>query len=347
MPTIKDVAREAGVSIATVSYVINNKDGAVSESTRKQVWEAIERIGYTPNVTARNLQSSQTKLIGYSWHRVLPGQVNSILDHFTYYLAQSAEAAGYHILTFTHDADNWESVYTDLIRTKRVDGFVLSDTQYNDPRIRFLLDHKFPFVSFGRANPEWDFAYVDTDGRHGVLEIANYLIHLGHRRIAMIAWPEDSISGGYRVDGYLEAMRKAKLPVPANYIWRGVHEVQTGCDAMEYWCRLPKAEQPTAVIAISDLIAIGALNGAEANGLVVGKDISIAGYDDVPLGQYLRPALTTVRQPIPEISAMIVRLLQAMIAGETPPKHRILVPPRLIVRNSCGAPTPEQGRSTD
>jgi DNA-binding LacI/PurR family transcriptional regulator len=338
MPTIKDVAKEAGVSIATVSYVINNKDGAVSENTRKQVWEAIDRIGYKPNVNARNLQASQTKLIGYSWHRVLPGQVNSVLDTFTYYLAQSAESAGYHILTFTHDDDNWESVYTDLIQSKRVDGFVLANTQYNDPRIEFLLERKFPFVSFGRSNPEWDFVYVDTDGRQGVMEIVRYLVKLGHKKIAMIAWPQNSITGSYRVQGYLDAMTEAKIPLRPEYLWRGEHDVQTGCDAMMYWHTLPKTEQPTAVIAISDLIAIGLLNGAEGLGLVVGKDISVAGYDDVPLGQYLRPALTTVRQPIPEISQQIVQMLQAVIHGEVPQPHQVLMPPRLIVRESCGKP---------
>lgn len=336
MPTIKDVAKEAGVSIATVSYVINHKDGAVSETTRKQVWAAVERIGYKPNVNARNLQASRTKLIGYSWHRVLPGQVNSVLDHFTYYLAQSAEAAGYHILTFTHDETNWQAVYSDLIRSKRVDGFVLSNTEHNDPRIQFLIDEKFPFVSFGRANRQWDFNYVDTDGRHGMTEIVNYLIRLGHQQIAMIAWPEDSITGSFRVDGYLDAMRRAGLEVPHNYLWRGEHDVQTGCDAMDYWYSLPKRQQPTAIVAITDLIAIGVLNGAEKNGLVVGKDLSVTGHDDVPLGQYLRPALTTVRQPIPEISQMVVRMLNTLMDGEVPDQHQVLIAPRLIVRESCG-----------
>jgi DNA-binding LacI/PurR family transcriptional regulator len=341
MPTIKDVAKEAGVSIATVSYVINHKDDGVSETTRKQVWEAVARIGYQPNVTARNLQASQTKLIGYAWHRVQHGQVNALLDHFTYYLAQAAEAAGYHVLTFTHDTDNWESVYRDLIRTKRIDGFVLADTQYDDPRIRFLLEERFPFVSFGRANPNWDFVYVDTDGRQGVIDSVNYLVSLGHRRIAMIGWPEASSTGSYRLQGYQQAMQAAGLEVRPDYLWRGVHDFQTGSDAVAYWCRLPRSQRPTAVLAVSDIIAIGAMHGAQAHGLTVGRDLSVMGFDDVPLSQYLRPALTTVRQPIPEICQTLIQMFQSVINGETPKQRHVLMPPQLVVRDSCGAPLDE------
>jgi LacI family transcriptional regulator len=164
MPTIKDVAREAGVSIATVSYVLNNKSAFFSEGTRQQVLEAVERIGYSPNVTARNLKASETRLIGYAWHEVPYGQVNSVLDHFTYALAQAAEAAGYHVLTFTHPLHDPIPVYEDLIKTQRVDGFVLAGTIAGDERIRYLMEQGFPFVSFGRSNPGWTFPWVDTEG---------------------------------------------------------------------------------------------------------------------------------------------------------------------------------------
>src|SRR5215510_7425809 len=125
MPTIKDVAKAAGVSIATVSYVLNNKDSFVGKETRQQVLEAVERVGYRPNITARNLKSSQTRLIGYAWHEVPHDQVNPVLDRFTYHLAQAVEAAGYHLLTFTHPLHDPYPVYNEMIRTQRVDGFIL------------------------------------------------------------------------------------------------------------------------------------------------------------------------------------------------------------------------------
>jgi DNA-binding LacI/PurR family transcriptional regulator len=338
MPTIKDVAKEAGVSIATVSYVLNNKDTSVSKQTRRNVLEAIERIGYTPNITARSLKASQTRLIGYAWHEVPYDQVNPVLDRFTYYLAQAAEAAGYHILTFTHPTSNPLPVYDELIRTQRVDAFVLAGTVADDERIRFLMEADFPFVSFGRSNPDWDFHWVDTDGWAGVREAADYLIQLGHRRIGMAAWPDESISGSFRVQGYLDALADAGIPFHSEYLIRGEHTEAAGRAALAAWCDLPPDERPTAVLAITDLVAIGIMNEAERRGLVVGQDLSVIGFDDAPMGQYLRPALTTIQQPILEIGGALVNILESLLRQELPATRQVLIPPCLVVRSSCGVP---------
>jgi DNA-binding LacI/PurR family transcriptional regulator len=338
MPTIKDVAKEAGVSIATVSYVLNNKDTFVSKETRRQVLEAIERIGYTPNITARSLKASQTRLIGYAWHEVPYDQVNPVLDRFTYYLAQAAEAAGYHLLTFTHPLQSPIPVYDEMIRTQRVDAFVLAGTVVEDERIRFLKESGFPFVSFGRSNQDWDFPWVDTDGERGVYEATEYLVKLGHRRIAMAAWPEESISGKFRVQGYLDALGEAGILQHPDYLLRGEHSEAAGRAALAYWWDMPAEERPTAIVAITDLVAIGIMNEAEKRGLAVGRDVSVIGYDDAPMSQYLRPALTTVQQPIIEIGQGLITLLESVLRQEQPPVHHLLIPPRLVVRDSCGAP---------
>lgn len=336
MPTIKDVAREAGVSIATVSYVLNNKSGFVSQKTRLQVLDAIARVGYTPNTTARNLKSSQTRLIGYAWHKAPPHGVNSVLDSFIYYLAQAAEAAGYHLLTFTHPTQRPLPVYDELIRSGRVDAFVLSDTNDNDERIQFLMDVGFPFVSFGRSNPGWNFPWIDTDNQQGVREAVDYLIELGHKRIAMAAWPEKSLAGGYREAGYLEGMRTAGLHVHPDYLLRGEHNEQAGRAALAHWLALPPNEQPTAVIAISDLVAIGVMNEAEERGLLVGRDLSVIGFDDAPLVQYLHPGLTTVQQAIPEIGEALLGMLDTVLSKTESAPPQLLIPTRLIKRDSCG-----------
>lgn len=336
MPTIKDVAREAGVSIATVSYVLNNKAAAISESTRHEVLAAVQRIGYTPNVTARNLKLSQSRLIGYAWHKVSLGQVNSVLDRFAYYLAHTAEAAGYHLLTFTYPITDPIPVYDELIRTGRVDAFVLADTTSSDERIRFLLDQEFPFVSFGRANPAWDFPYVDTDGRAGMFDAVQYLIELGHRRIACVGWPEDSASGNERVAGYVQALQNAGISPRPDYIYRGDLSEQTGRSALAYWCAFAPEDCPTAVVAVSDLMAIGVMNEAEQRGFVVGKTLSVVGFDDTPMVQYLRPALTTVQQPIPEIGQTLIAMLEALLDKRTPQPRQLLLPPTLVVRGSAG-----------
>jgi DNA-binding LacI/PurR family transcriptional regulator len=341
MPTIKDVAKEAGVSIATVSYVLNNKITFVSEDTRQIVLQAIQRVGYTPSVTARNLQANQTRLIGYAWHPIPNGQVNPVLDQFTYYMAHAAEEAGYHILTFTCSKENPVPIYEELIKRQRVDAFVLAGTNTDDPRIEFLIEKKFPFVCFGRSNPEWQFDYVDTDGESGMRQATEYLIRLGHRKIAFVAWPKTSLAGNYRLQGYMNAMRHAGLPVPPEYIIHVEQDQESGRTALRRWLQLPAEMQPTAIIAVTDLIAIGVMNEAKERGMVIGRDLSVIGYDNAPLVEYYSPALTTLEQQIPEMGHILIQMIEGMFQKQQRDLVQLVVPPRFIVRESCGVPRSE------
>jgi len=338
MPTIKDVAREAGVSIATVSYVLNGKTEAISEETRGRVWDAARKIGYRPNVTARNLRSSQSRLIGYAWHDITLESTSTVLDRFTYAMARSAEAAGYHLLTFTYPSENPIPVYEEMISTGRVDGFVISSTVQNDPRVNFLIEREFPFASFGRANDAWDFLWVDTDGAAGIGTAVDYLVGLGHRKIGMAAWGEGSLTGDFRVSGYFEALERAGITLKAGDVLRGENDEQAGRNALAAWWERPASERPTAIVAISDVVAIGIMDEAERRGLVVGRDLSVIGFDDTPMSPYLRPPLTTLRQPIAEIGAALIAMLEGAIRGEPPAERQLLLPPELIIRESCGAP---------
>lgn len=340
MPTIKDVAREAGVSTATVSYVLNQKKAyLISPATRDLVLAAVKKVGYAPNTAARNLKVSQSHLIGYAWHVAPSTGMNSVLDSFTYYLARAAEEAGYHLLTFTHSANGSLPVYEEMIRSGRVDAFVLSDTTNDDARIPYLLEQGFPFVSFGRSNPDWDFSWVDTDGQAGIEQAVKYLLDLGHRRIAMAAWPEDSISGNARAAGYINTMRAAGLSIPPVYIQRGEHSEEAGRRAFNCWMQLPVKERPTAVVCVTDLVASGVMIEAEEHGLVVGRDLSVVGFDDAPLAQYIRPSLTTLQQAIPEISQALLAMLETVLKGDKHLTQHKLIAPRLIIRNSCGSPS--------
>ncbi|MGB9776883.1 MAG: LacI family DNA-binding transcriptional regulator [Anaerolineae bacterium] len=334
--TIREVARRAGVSIATVSYVLN-ESAPISEETRARVLAAAAELGYRPSALARSLRARQSHTIGYSWHHVPRDRWHPILDPFLYSMAQAAEAQGYHILTFAQpaDGDPWLP-YQELMLTGRVDGFILSETNRDDPRVRYLLDHDFPFVAFGRANEEWDFPYVDVDNAAGTRMAVEHLAGLGHRRIAVIAWPEDSLTGSYRLQGYLEGMETAGLPVDPAWIVRTEHSEAAGRQAMEALLALPPDRRPTAVVTMSDLMAIGAMNALYEAGLQPGRDVSVVGFDDVPMAQYLHPPLTTVRQPIAEVGERVVEMLLRRIRGEPLPERRVLLPPRLIVRESSG-----------
>lgn len=196
----------------------------------------------------------------------------------------------------------------------------------------------FPFVSFGRSNPEWDFPWVDTDGKQGIEQAVDYLLDLGHRRIAMAAWPEDSISGTVRADGYINTMQAAGLSIPPVYIQRGEHSEEAGQRAFNCWMQLPAKERPTAVVCITDLVASGVMSAAEAHGLVIGRDISVVGFDDAPLAQYIRPHLTTLQQAIPETTQALLKMLEAILNKDDDVPRHTLIAPRLIIRDSCGSP---------
>ncbi len=338
--TIKDVAKEAGVSIATVSYVLNNKVDSISESTRQHVLETAKRIGYTPNVTARNLKLSKTQLIGYAWHEIPTDQVNPIMDRFTYQLAHAAEAQGYHVLTFTHPEDDPAPAYDGLIQMGRVDAFVLAAIQQDDPRMKLLHERKIPFASFGRSNASGDAPWVDVDGEDGVRQAVNYLAELGHRRIAMVGWNDDSSVAIHRQNGFIQAMADLELPIHDEYIVLGENTESLGREALRQWIELPKNQRPTAVFASSDLEAIGVMNEAQDRGLVIGEELSVIGFDDVPMSQHLRPALTTLQQPIAEVAHTLIGMIQRRLKSKKVHHQETcaLLKPKLIVRESCGAP---------
>ncbi len=342
MPNIKDVAREAGVSIATVSYVLNNKSASISDSTKQLVLDTAQRIGYTPNVTARNLRFSRTNLIGYAWHEVPRSQVNPVLDRFTYYLAHAAEEAGYHVLTFTHSEKDPLPAYRELMRMRRLDGFVLSESQQKDPRVSMLLEEDFPFVIFGRTiTPNNRIAWADVDGENGVALAIDHLVALGHRRIAIVGWDDKTTVNHFRLKGFRSAMVCAGLPLPADYIIVGERGEAAGRQALRRWMTLPKHERPTAVLTASDFEAIGVMREAELHGLTIGDTLSVIGFDDMPMSEHLYPPLTTLRQPIPEAADIVMDMLHNIIHNRQLQQSQHLLAPKLVVRASCG-PAPAE-----
>jgi DNA-binding LacI/PurR family transcriptional regulator len=221
-----------------------------------------------------------------------------------------------------------------MVESGRVDGFILSNTNLNDPRIRYLLDEEFPFVAFGRSNPEWEFPWVDVDGADGVGQAVNHLLELGHRRIACLAWPENSLTGQYRLAGYQQAMADAGLRVEEGWVIRTENSHKNAYEATQTWLAMGSERRPTAVVALTDLMAMGVINAASAANLEVGVDLAVVGFDDAPMAGYLQPSLTSVRQPIVDIGERVVKMLIDLVRGEVPVPAQILLKPRLIVRHS-------------
>lgn len=332
--TLKAVAAHAGVSYQTVSKVLNGQL-QVSPETQQRIYAAVHELGYRPNQIARNMRVKRSFMIGYSWVQTSPDQVNHILDQFLTSMVREAEAAGYHLLPFPfREGQQQVDDYRELIDTGRVDGFVLSSVNYNDPRIAFLLERKFPFVAFGRSNPELEFPYVDVDGVEGLRQSTGHLIQKGHKKIAAIAWPHDSRVGNERMRGYFEAMQAAGLEVRPEWIERGQGTFEFGREAAARLLGLPAENRPTALVTLNDTQAIGAIHAARETGIEAGRELAIVGFDDAPMSQYLFPSLTTVRQPIREAGRKCVEILVSQMEGKPTPETQVVLSPQLVIRAS-------------
>jgi DNA-binding LacI/PurR family transcriptional regulator len=332
--TLKDIAKRAGVSYQTVSKVIHNRM-QVTPAVRARIEAAIEELDYRPNAAAQNLRTQSSHLIGYSWKSDRQNQASPILEQFQHSLVECAEDFGYHILLFPQrtDRDLYET-YEELVRTRRVDGFILSSVEYNDPRIASLENLNVPFVSFGRSHSDSASPYVDVDGREGIAQAVRHLIGQGHQRIAILAWPENSRVGTERLAGYWAAMEEAALPIDPKWVIRGKGEIDYGYEAATALLDLPEKRRPTAIVTVLDTIAIGVIQAAEACGHTVGRDLAVTGFDDMPVAHYIKPGLTTLRQPIWDVGRTVINVLIDLLKGEQPAESHILLSPELVVRES-------------
>jgi DNA-binding LacI/PurR family transcriptional regulator len=334
--TLKQVASSAGVSYQTVSKVLNRQI-QVTKETEDRIWEAARTLGYRPSFVARSLRAQRAFTIGYSWPPSPPGRENIILDQFLQSMFLAAEERGYYLLCFPYHADinKHLATYNELIETRRVDGFVLSSIEYNDPRVSLLLERNFPFVGFGRSNSDLVFPWIDVDGGLGIRQSMLHLLEQGHRRIAALAWPMDSRVGNNRMEGYFSALQDAGITPDDAWIKRGEGVFEFGYKATMELLDLPEDCRPTALITLNDMMALGASQAAKDRGLVVGQDLAVAGFDDAPMVQYTFPPLTTLRQPISEIGQrIIVMLMEYINTGAIPQNPHILIAPQLIVRRS-------------
>ena len=330
-PTIEDVARAANVSRQTVSNVINAPE-RVSEQTRLETEAAIERLGYRSHAIARNLRQRSSRLIGYRVPPAQRGALHPVLDGFLHALTTAARAAGYSVLLFVPDEDADEAtVHEEMLRTSTVDGLVLTDTTRRDPRIEFLASRELPFVCFGRTDLDLPHSWVDVDGAVGTAAAVHHLAGRGHRRIAYLGVDSEFRFEAERRRGYADAVAAAGLDRDPALAVRIADDIA----AVEATRRLLALDPPpTAVVASTDALALGAIRGAQSAGATVGKDaFAVTGFDDTPMAALTAPALTSLRQPLDEAARVLVRLLADRIAGE--PAEGVLLAPQLIARESA------------
>ena len=341
-PTLQSVAAAAGVSIQTVSNIFNAPH-KVQPETRARVEAEIVRQGYRPNRSARSLRMRRSGLLGFC---MAPSNAASgaVGDRFVHAITEAAERAGYHVLLFAatpsgspasaaHQLGSM-AAYEAMLGQRAVDGFVLADTTVDDPRQAWLARHHIPFAAFGRrwADPEIG-SWVDVDGAGGTAAAVEHLVSLGHRRLAFVGWPEGSGVGDDRCAGFERAARARGVEVVG--VERGDNDHAAGARLGRRLLR--RATPPTAIVAVSDDLAIGIDAAVRSVGLRTGRDVSIVGFDDSPAASVPALALTSVRQPLALAGEHVVRLVAAQLGDPDATTERVLLEPTLVVRSSTGA----------
>lgn len=331
--TIADVAREAGVSMMTVSRVINNK-GEVSTSTREAVRAAIERLGYRPSSIARGLATRRTATIGL----VVPDVANPFFADVAGGVEQVASGEGYNVfLCNTGEDPEREAAVLRLLEEKRVDGVVVCSSRLDDCALQAALDRHPAAVLVNRHLPgdEAAIASVRIDDRAGGRLATQHLLQSGHRAVGFLAGPPASRSSRLRGEGYRAALAAAGVGAEPEWTVPCAANVEGGFQATR--TVLSRYPEVTALFCYNDLVAVGALQACAALGRSVPGDVAIAGFDDIPLAELVTPPLTTCRVPRVELGVRAVRLLLDQIAAPGGPAVDVVLQPELVVRASAPA----------
>ncbi|RII33419.1 LacI family transcriptional regulator [Clostridium chromiireducens] len=334
MSTIYEIAKIAGVSPTTVSKVINNYPD-VSDKTRAKIKKILEEENFLPNSQAQFLSTKRTWTLGIVYFENLGVGLNhpffsGVIEAFK----KQADKHGYSLLFGSKNDRLKNDTFLEYFKYRCVDGIAIICTDPNDKETLELIESDFPIVVIDMFSKNT--STVTSDNLEGCNLAIKYLYDLGHREIAHItgASKSDNWPSHIRKEGYIKIMKKLKLEIKEGYIADGVNfDVSGGYNAMKDLLNLK--DRPTAVFAACDKIAIGAINAAKDAGIKIPEDISIIGFDDIEISEYLTPRLTTIRQSCNEIGRTAVDLLVEQINGKEKLKINKIVPVELVERDSC------------
>lgn len=347
-PTQVDVARQAGVSRATVSYIINGQANGrvpISPETRERVLQAIEDLGYEPNAGARALRLGNTKTIGL----IIPDLHNPHFWENADGVEQEARASGYRLLLSSMDlnAQYGEDIFKDL-SGRRIDALILMGSIVDQPgetqtTLMRSLSRNLPIVEISdRSNAEHKVDCVVSDYRSATVTAMAHLLALGHRRIGLVYGVGMVEMALDRLQPYQEYLRAAGLPSEQDLIVSCGPTVEDGYQAAVRLLEMDS--RPTAIIAINDLLAIGVLRAAGDLGLRVPANFSLVGFDDIPVARYLVPRLTTASKDAVRLGREAVRLVLGRIENPGRPRQIVAIPAQFVIRDSTGpAPGVDSG----
>jgi LacI family transcriptional regulator len=330
--TRKDVAERAGVSVAVVSYVVNDGPRPVSPETQARVKQAIEELGYYPNELARSLSRGKSATIGL----MLPNLKNPVYAEIAESFENVCTASGYTVMLTGTDRDPAkERKLTETLRSKQVDGVVILPSEEPYPFLKLFQQAHIPMVVL-----EHDLAdthCIVIDDRQGGRLAMQHLLSLGHRRIALIQRETLSPHGHLRGLGCREMLEESGIPLDPALVIVGKAGQAAGYAAMQQWLALP--DPPTAVFAHNDMLAVGAMRAIFDAGLTVPTDISVVGHDDTTIIDYLNPRLTTVKFPVMEMGRRAGQIILELVQQpDSMPAQTITLPVELVIRASTAPP---------
>ncbi|HEX3076856.1 MAG TPA: LacI family DNA-binding transcriptional regulator [Lachnospiraceae bacterium] len=325
--TIKEVAKEAGVSIGTVSNALNG-NRYINPDTKQRVMAAVKKLNYIPNLNGRYLKAGATKTIGFFTNSISGPYFCSLMDA----MCRQCEAREYNLNVFiTKDS----SVIMGNIMGKNLDGVLIyEDTTVNEAEIHTFEKEGIKVVFLDREVSRQGVSSVLFDSYKAGYEATKHLINLGHKRISFIECVDEVIDSLRRKEGYKAALKESNLPMEDALIIQGAFEEEYTYNAIKSFLRFHSSELPDAFLAGNDLSAIGCIKALQADGYLIPEDVSVMGFDDIDIAQYFSPSLTTVRNPIARQGRLAIDTLIDMIE-EKEQGTTIKLEGSLIVRNSC------------
>lgn len=331
MATIKMVAQKANVSIMTVSRVLNNPQ-SVTEKTKERVLKAIQELGYQPNEAARIMKGKRANILGV----LIPDFDNHFYTKFLKLIEEIVTPLGYRLLIASNAAGSSQVENLKYLLSRNVDAIVISSYSEIKDASQYILQNRIhvPTVIIDKLEDGIAMNSIYTDGFGGIRKIVEHLIGLGHRNIAMIKGATDYQIANDRFYGYLETLTAHGIPVNSAYIWEGDYTIESGAAAAEHFISLPNP--PTAIVASSDYIAIGAIHALQKHGYRIPDDISVTGYDGINIGELLTPQLTTIKLPIKEIAQKTVDILTRELESKERGHVTVVFEGDLMVRGSTG-----------
>ncbi|MBC7217708.1 MAG: LacI family DNA-binding transcriptional regulator [Candidatus Caldatribacterium sp.] len=335
MASIRDVAKLAGVSISTVSRVINRR-GKTSKETEERVWKAVEALQYRPNLLARSLRNQKTKLLGL----LVPDIDSPFFARLAKYVEEAAYQKGYNLILCNVGEDpKKERNYLEVLIQRQVEGIIFP--RVSDESLLFRIPHlsKIPYVVLDRTLEGEEAPTVKLDNVAAGVLAATHLLELGHRQFACIAGPQKISVSRERLGGFLGKLAQAGIPPENVCVVEGDFKIEGGRRAMEKILDL--LSPPFALFCMNDMMAFGAIQVARERGWRVPEDVSVVGLDNNPLCEVFSPPLTTVAQPFDRIAKLGISLLCKLIEGKKVRKRFVTVSPYLVVRRST-VPLKEQ-----